>query len=167
MTKVTFTNAGYLGGLPGSKATQQTKNLYVTDEVIGVGVFGPKQGIVKWADVRGVSFDTGTAKKSRAGKALAFGVFALAAKNTQDDAHLTLALKDGNAALYRVVGKSGAQLRAKIQPIMVAVGVPCLDDGVADAGSSVADELTKLGALRDSGLLSDDEFAAQKAKLLG
>jgi hypothetical protein len=35
------------------------------------------------------------------------------------------------------------------------------------AGSSgAADELTKLAALRDSGALTDAEFAAQKAKLL-
>lgn len=33
-------------------------------------------------------------------------------------------------------------------------------------GPSTADDLTKLAALRDSGALSDDEFAAQKAKLL-
>jgi len=36
------------------------------------------------------------------------------------------------------------------------------------AGSSggVADELTKLGDLKSSGVISDEEFAAQKAKLL-
>jgi hypothetical protein len=31
----------------------------------------------------------------------------------------------------------------------------------------VADQIRKLGALRDDGLLSDEEFAQQKAKLLG
>lgn len=35
------------------------------------------------------------------------------------------------------------------------------------AGSSTADELAKLAQLRDSGALTADEFAAQKAKLLG
>jgi hypothetical protein len=39
--------------------------------------------------------------------------------------------------------------------------------GSAAAGpSSTADELTKLAALRDQGILSDEEFAQQKAKLL-
>lgn len=33
--------------------------------------------------------------------------------------------------------------------------------------SSVAVELTQLANLRDQGVLTDDEFAAQKAKLLG
>lgn len=32
---------------------------------------------------------------------------------------------------------------------------------------SVADELSKLAQLRDAGILSEDEFQAQKAKLLG
>jgi hypothetical protein len=34
------------------------------------------------------------------------------------------------------------------------------------AVGSVADELAKLAALRDSGVLTEDEFEAQKAKLL-
>lgn len=41
---------------------------------------------------------------------------------------------------------------------------------VAPAGSatsSIADEITKLGVLRSQGLLTEQEFAAQKAKLLG
>ncbi len=36
----------------------------------------------------------------------------------------------------------------------------------AGPGVSSADELAKLAGLRDSGVLTDDEFAAQKAKLL-
>ena len=36
----------------------------------------------------------------------------------------------------------------------------------AGSGASSADELTKLAELHKSGVLSDDEFATQKAKLL-
>jgi hypothetical protein len=36
----------------------------------------------------------------------------------------------------------------------------------AGGGASAADELAKLAALKDSGALTEDEFAAQKAKLL-
>ncbi|MFT6291666.1 MAG: hypothetical protein ACJAR2_002271 [Ilumatobacter sp.] len=36
----------------------------------------------------------------------------------------------------------------------------------AGPANGSADELTKLAALRDSGVLSDEEFAAQKTKLL-
>jgi hypothetical protein len=38
---------------------------------------------------------------------------------------------------------------------------------VASSGSSTADELAKLASLRDRGLLTSDEFDAQKAALLG
>jgi hypothetical protein len=35
------------------------------------------------------------------------------------------------------------------------------------AGSSTADELSKLAELKDKGVISGSEFEAQKAKLLG
>ena len=37
----------------------------------------------------------------------------------------------------------------------------------AGAPASVADELTKLARLRDQGVISEAEFQAQKARLLG
>jgi hypothetical protein len=37
----------------------------------------------------------------------------------------------------------------------------------AGGGASTADELTKLSALKANGTITDDEFQAQKAKLLG
>jgi hypothetical protein len=37
----------------------------------------------------------------------------------------------------------------------------------AEAGPDLADQLRKLADLRDAGVLTDDEFTAQKAKLLG
>jgi hypothetical protein len=39
--------------------------------------------------------------------------------------------------------------------------------GSAGAGSSVLDQLSQLTALHEQGALSDDEFAAAKAKVLG
>ena len=39
-------------------------------------------------------------------------------------------------------------------------------EAARSGGGGSADELTKLAALRDSGVLTDDEFATQKAKLL-
>jgi hypothetical protein len=35
------------------------------------------------------------------------------------------------------------------------------------AGSSVIDQLKELGELKSQGILTEEEFAAQKAKLLG
>ncbi len=39
-------------------------------------------------------------------------------------------------------------------------------EAAGSGGGGSADELTKLAGLRDSGVLTDEEFAAQKAKLL-
>lgn len=44
---------------------------------------------------------------------------------------------------------------------------PMTSDSTASIMVSVADELRKLADLRDAGLLSEDEFAAQRRRLLG
>jgi hypothetical protein len=41
-----------------------------------------------------------------------------------------------------------------------------IQDVSASGGASTADELAKLGQLKSQGVLTDEEFAAQKAKLL-
>ena len=61
--------------------------------------------------------------------------------------------------------KAAAQIQstAAIQE-MIAKGFPQTRGGASVP--DVADELTKLADLRDRGVLTDAEFAAQKAKLL-
>jgi Short C-terminal domain len=89
----------------------------------------------------------------------------------------------GNAKPYK--GPASTRLGKKFGTFVkmhgVADGTEVEDDdaseGVADATTdeesapvspvSVADELNMLLALRDAGVLSDEEFDAQKAKLLG
>ena len=178
MRDVAFTHSEYLGGLPDTK--KASGNLIFDEDAVGVGMMHPKKGVVAWSDMAGISFDSATMKKSRAGKAVAFGVFALAARKTQNAAEITIQRKDGNVALYSVPGKTGVQVRARVQPFLVARGVPCLDDaplptefapapaaGPATAApTSIADEIAKLVALRDSGVITDQEFTAYKANLL-
>lgn len=52
------------------------------------------------------------------------------------------------------------QIRARFGAVPAAVAPS------QSAGVSVADELAKLAAMRDQGILTDDEFQAQKARLL-
>ncbi|MGN8552098.1 UNVERIFIED_CONTAM: DUF2510 domain-containing protein [Microbacterium sp. SLM126] len=54
------------------------------------------------------------------------------------------------------------ELRAKVAAAKRPVSVPV----VAQATPSLADELAKLAALRDAGVLSDEEFAAAKSQLI-
>jgi hypothetical protein len=51
----------------------------------------------------------------------------------------------------------------ELQPQQAAAPPP----SAAPAQGDVIEQLTKLGALRDQGVLTDEEFAAQKARILG
>ena len=51
-------------------------------------------------------------------------------------------------------------------PDLTSQGQQLYSEGAISGAASKADELTKLDALRHSGALSEDEFAALKAKLL-
>lgn len=64
-----------------------------------------------------------------------------------------------------------AQMEAAAQQAVAqqqaAAAPPPAPAPAAAGGTDLVAELQKLGALRDQGILSDDEFAAAKAKLLG
>lgn len=87
----------------------------------------------------------GVESKSRAGK------------QTKD------AAKDENSVI--VASGHADEFLALRSAVESSIGVPASAAAPA-ASSSMADELKKLSELRDAGVLSDDEFAAQKAKLL-
>jgi len=79
-------------------------------------------------------------------------------------------------AHFQIDHLSPQSLRAQLAPILFKVGGPFLDDPFSTgpnaapqepvAPASVADELAKLAELRDQGILSEDEFLAQKGRLL-
>lgn len=60
--------------------------------------------------------------------------------------------------------KQAAQANAAQAP---PVQAPAAPPAAPAAGPSMLDQLKELAALKDAGVLSDDEFAAAKAKLLG
>lgn len=62
----------------------------------------------------------------------------------------------GDKMQQRSVDDAAAQERATRQYIQSVTG----------SGQSVADEITKLGQLRDDGTITDAEYQSQKAKLL-
>ncbi len=90
--------------------------------------------------------------------------------------------KIGTAANQAVDATSAAvdsaadSLSSRPQPTSQPVAAPAPANATADAanasapvdqGNLVADELEKLAKLKESGVLTDEEFAAQKSKLLG
>ena len=62
----------------------------------------------------------------------------------------------GDKMAQRTLDDAAAQERAQRQYIQ----------SIAGSGTGVADELTKLGQLRDQGVITDAEYEGQKAKLL-
>src|SRR5579863_9455131 len=111
--KVTFPHAKYLGGLPEDKGGYGG-NLIVDAKGIGCGLTNKKRGVVLWQDASGISYDSEQISKSRVGKAMLFGVLALAAKSTQSAATITVTLKDGGAAVYQVEGKPASAVRGRV-----------------------------------------------------
>ncbi|MFJ5259101.1 DUF4429 domain-containing protein [Streptomyces sp. NPDC088387] len=74
------------------------------------------------------------------------------------------AAKDENSVVFtKKQQPEFEQLRAAIEQAIAAGHAP---QAPAAAAPSLADELTKLAALRDQGILSPAEFEAQKARLL-
>lgn len=71
----------------------------------------------------------------------------------------------GNATEFRVTKRQAEDVKATLLRLMSepAPSHPAPSHG---PGPSVADELRKLGELRDSGVLTEAEFAEQKARLL-
>ncbi|MGA8724495.1 MAG: hypothetical protein WB565_05595 [Acidimicrobiales bacterium] len=127
--KVLFARTMYLGDLPDTKPSRSSTYLWITDLGIGHGPFGPRdRNFVAWDRTAGVVFESRAAAESRADNLPVFEVPGVAGEEGQPEALVSVQLKDGNRALYRVVGKSGDQVRGKVQQFLVANGVPCLDD---------------------------------------
>lgn len=60
-----------------------------------------------------------------------------------------------------------AQKAAQQQPQQYAAPAPAPAAPAAESMDDKIEQLKKLGELHDAGILTDEEFAAQKAKLLG
>ena len=131
----------------------------------------PLRAVVPWSNVASVSMESYSEAKSRLGPVLVFGLLGLAARTQAESTVLAVRLLDGGTVYYQA-HLNFMTFRANVTHILRSLGVTVIDglpvqtSPVAPATASVADELAKLAQLRDSGILTDEEFAAQKARLL-
>jgi len=65
------------------------------------------------------------------------------------------------------VSRRQGQRWAQQEEQQAAQQAPAAAPAAAPAGESVIDQLKQLGELKSQGILTEEEFAAQKAKLLG
>lgn len=77
-------------------------------------------------------------------------------------------LAAGDQTRFHMIPKDLVENLVKvIREQMAASSKPAQSSTQAAPGASVADELLKFASLRDSGILTQEEFEAQKAKLIG
>jgi hypothetical protein len=117
---------------------------------------------------------------------MGFGVLGIAAigatamhnaKARQVISHRTIRISCSDGRVFNFkTNASDAQVEQALGPTFAAYAAEVQRQSSAAASTpepvappviGIADELTKLAALREAGVLSSDEFDAQKAKLLG
>lgn len=166
--RVGFPYGKYQGGH--SRLGQpRTGNLWLTSEAIGLGTKRPKAAVVPLSAIASVEVGGQQVRKSKAGAVAAFGVLGLAAKGEATIAVVTVRSKDGETAYYRIENQLAVAVRGRMAPILEAAGIPLVGEEsppIPPPSADLATRIRELGALRDDGLITEEEFAAQKAKLL-
>jgi Short C-terminal domain len=71
------------------------------------------------------------------------------------------------AVSNRVSRRQGERWSQQEEPQQAATPVAAAPAAPAGGEQSTIDQLKQLGELKEQGILTDEEFAAQKAKLLG
>lgn len=126
----------------------------------------PLRAVVPWSTVLSVSMESYNEAKVRLGSGSIFG---RAAKWEPESTIISVHLLGGGTVYYQA-HLNFMTFRANVTPILQALGVTVTNGQPAPVAAvqavSVADELAKLAQLRDSGVLTEEEFAAQKARLL-
>lgn len=120
---VTIAHAAYVGGMPGQRGPVNG-NLIVRNGRIGIGIARtPKVAVVRLVQGTSLRIESATVAKSRAGKAIMFGVLAAAARSQQSAAFLTIDLANGAAATYEVKGMTAPELAARLRVPLATYGV--------------------------------------------
>ena len=167
---LTISYTHYLGGL-GESPKKKSGNLVIDETRLGMTVLGKNfNPEVFLSDIEGVSFNSETLAKSRVGKALVFGVFALAAKSSKSVGQMTVHLKDGQIAAFEFEKLKALEVKAKIMGKLSSLGILCLDDSPkasAPTQGSVIEQLQGAESLLKSGALTQGEFDSLKLRILG
>jgi len=126
-------------------------------------------------DIASVEVTSKQVAKSKAGAVVAFGVFGLGAKGAEELGTLLVHMKSGQTGYFTVRRGHEARLLGMLSPWLLGTGIPIgpppgpppTTQAPSPISISVADEIAKLAVLRDRGILTEEEFKAQKARLLG
>lgn len=129
---------------------------------------------IPWSEVVDIEVDDpGRSKHVTAGRAVLLGPLTLAARKTTQNTLILVRLRSRDEAVFHTAKVTGAEVRTKLAPITSqlrkatsTMSIPSSAVRAAPA-PNVADQLASLANLYKAGTLTDGEFAAAKAKLLG
>jgi len=163
----------YLGGHPARTKPKDGVTLLFTND--GIVVSGFKELFrIPWADITELAVEGSSEMQRRvtAGRLLTIGVFAFAAKKKSVENHsfITVGMKE-TEVLFENEKKAPQAIRAQLAPLIAKINAygGSQTESVTNETRSEPDaveQLKKLGELRDTGLLTIEEFDAKKAELL-
>ena len=112
-------------------------------------------------------------RQSKLGPVLLFGVWGLGAKGSMHTTTIVVRTKDNEIAYFSIADSVPDAVKAVLTPFIKALNIPFYEEPVTSAAPlpappapDLADQVRKLAALRDDGLITDSEFETQKARLL-
>lgn len=163
-----FPGATYLGGL--SEGPRRSAGNLTFDDVVTIGTAWQKVEIPV-AAIASVATGSEMVGKRRTGAVLAFGVLGLAGRGTKTEGSIAISLTTGEEAYFMVPKLTDVKIKAALAGWMGKHAIAWTDELEAVASgpgpASKADELEKLARLHADGILTDEEFSAAKAEVLG
>lgn len=155
----------------GARDKRETGTMYATALGIEYKSFAGSKVKIPWSTIRGIEVSTQATRRVTAGRVVALGVFALAAKKGEIFTYVHVT--DPNSLWSFAIKSSQSVVLNAWKPILTLWNERVQDpqtDSVLHSenasGVSVADELRKLAQLRDDGILTEQEFSTRKLKLL-
>ena len=163
-----FPGAAYLGGL--ADGPRRSAGNLTFDEAVTMGTAWQKVEIPV-AEIASVATGSELVGKRRTGAVLAFGVLGLAGRGTKTEGSIAISLRSGAEAYFMVPKFTDVKIKAALAGWMAKHGISWtgeLEDELPGAGpTSKADEIERLARLHADGILTEEEFSAAKADLLG
>lgn len=158
-------NAEYLGGY--DKYRKTLGNLTFFDKQLKFHAPLSAKFVIPNEQIANIAIEGSNtvSKRVTATRLLAVGIFAFAIKKKDNESYLTIELKDGQEVIFKIKSLAPAELKAKLNKVLVNYKSEPTTT-VANSGSSVADELTKLTRLKEQGVLTEAEFNKEKARIL-
>lgn len=156
--------AEYMGGYEVARKAKGSLSIYLDKVEFKVVLNSNASFTIPNSDISNIAVEgrDEVSRRVTVTRLLATGIFAFALKKKGKDqeAFITLILIDGREVVFNVADKSPMEVKAKLSAAISRIKLP------SPSTVSVADELKKLAELKDSKVITQEEFNRKKAELL-